>query len=123
MWPVFLEYSLSVLWSYLVVLLAMWSLAEGLRASGHWAQAFATLMPSGYGLLLGATCLAQFAVAKALDSRYDHGMGKNYYWMVWYPAVYWVINVGTTVVAFPRALWGRKAQRARWISPDRGVKA
>ena len=123
MWPVFLEYSLSVAWSYLMVLLTAWTIAVGLRTSGHIGPALATLVPSGYGLLLGLTCLAQFAVAKALDSRYDHGLGKNYYWMVWYPAIYWVINVCTTVVAFPRALWGRKDQRARWVSPDRGVKA
>jgi biofilm PGA synthesis N-glycosyltransferase PgaC len=47
-------------------------------------------------------------------------LGRNYYWMVWYPLAFWLINIAATVVAFPRALMVRGA-RARWVSPDRGA--
>ncbi len=123
MWPVYFEYLLSVVWSYLMLTLLAGSLLAPWLSSGDLSVNLLSLVPGGFGMLLGATCLLQFAVAMALDSRYDQGLGKAYYWMVWYPIIYWVINVCTTVVAFPRALWGRKGQRARWVSPDRGVKS
>ena len=58
-----------------------------------------------------------------IDSRYEEGLGKYYYWMIWYPMVYWFINTATIVVAVPKALIKAKGSRAVWISPDRGVKA
>ena len=70
----------------------------------------------------GATCLLQFGLSKWLDSHYDRGLGRNYYWMIWYPFVFWVINIASTVVAYPRVLFRREGKRARWVSPDRGVR-
>ena len=57
-------------------------------------------------MLLGATCLLQFAFSKWLDSRYEPGLGRNYYWMIWYPLVFWIINTGATVVAYPQVFTG-----------------
>jgi biofilm PGA synthesis N-glycosyltransferase PgaC len=28
----------------------------------------------------------------------------------------------TTLVSFPKVLFGRHQKRARWVSPDRGIK-
>jgi biofilm PGA synthesis N-glycosyltransferase PgaC len=36
--------------------------------------------------------------------------------------VFWIINIAATVVAYPRVLARRGGKRARWISPDRGVR-
>ncbi|HKB84277.1 MAG TPA: poly-beta-1,6 N-acetyl-D-glucosamine synthase, partial [Burkholderiales bacterium] len=44
-----------------------------------------------------------------------------YFWMIWYPVAFWVINVFTTVVATPRVLMRRTGKRATWRSPDRGI--
>ncbi|MBL1259326.1 MAG: hypothetical protein COB33_009925 [Thiotrichaceae bacterium] len=33
------------------------------------------------------TCLLQVTLSLAIDSRYEKGIGKVYYWMVWYPMV------------------------------------
>ena len=66
--------------------------------------------------------LLQFAVSKGLDSLYEKGLGRNYYWMIWYPLVFWIINIGTTIAAFPKVLLRREGKRARWISPDRGIR-
>jgi biofilm PGA synthesis N-glycosyltransferase PgaC len=64
----------------------------------------------------------QFAISKWLDSRYDKGLGRNYYWMIWYPLVFWLINISSTIVAFPKVLFRHDGKRARWVSPDRGIR-
>jgi biofilm PGA synthesis N-glycosyltransferase PgaC len=69
--------------------------------------------------LIGANLL-QFAVSRWLDGRYDHGLGKNYFWMIWYPFFYWFLNLITAVTALPKVLFSTQ-KRARWVSPDRGV--
>lgn len=121
LWPLMLELCLSLLWSYaMLVMFVLWLLSFilpfGLPFIGS------PLIPDEGGLLLGTTCLLQFALSKWLDSSYDKGLGRNYYWMIWYPLVFWLINICSTIVAFPKVLWLGKGQRARWVSPDRGIK-
>lgn len=122
MWPLLLEMCASVFWSYLMLLTTLiW--AAGLLLPKGWLPVLGSpLIPSGSGLILGATCLLQFGISKWLDSRYDRGLGRNYYWMIWYPIVFWVINIGTTISAYPKVLLRREGKRARWISPDRGIR-
>ena len=72
--------------------------------------------------MLGTTCLLQFAVSLVIDSRYETRLGRTYYWIVWYPMVYWIIQVMTSVTALPRAVFRRRERRAIWVSPDRGVR-
>ena len=79
-------------------------------------------LPYGSGILLGATCLLQFALSKWMDSRYEPNLGKNYYWMIWYPFVFWLITITATIVAFPKVLLRGDEKRARWVSPDRGMR-
>jgi biofilm PGA synthesis N-glycosyltransferase PgaC len=43
--------------------------------------------------------------------------------MVWYPLVYWMINVGTTIVGSIRALKKKRGQRAVWVTVDRGLRS
>ena len=79
-------------------------------------------LPYGTGMLLGATCLLQFALSKWMDSRYEPGLGKNYFWLIWYPFVFWLITLSASIVAFPKVLFRSDGKRARWISPDRGMR-
>jgi biofilm PGA synthesis N-glycosyltransferase PgaC len=58
-----------------------------------------------------------------LDSRYDKGLGRYYYWIIWYPMAYWIISTAATIVAYPTVMVRRTGKRARWVSPDRGVRA
>jgi biofilm PGA synthesis N-glycosyltransferase PgaC len=76
----------------------------------------------GSGVVLGATCLVQFAFSCWLDGRHDRGLWRNLFWMIWYPVVYWVINCAATVVAYPKVLARGRGRRARWVSPDRGFR-
>lgn len=122
LWPLMLELCLSLVWSYaMLLMLIIWLL--GLILPLKLVPFVGSpIIPQASGVLLGATCLLQFALSKWLDSHYDKGLGKNYYWMIWYPLVFWLINISSTIVAFPKVLMQRKGKRARWVSPDRGIR-
>jgi biofilm PGA synthesis N-glycosyltransferase PgaC len=119
MWPVYIEYAMSVFWAYTMLMVFMLWLAGLVFELPREAQV-SSLIPAWSGIVIGTTCLFQFTIAGMLDERYDPRLGRNIYWMIWYPLVYWLINVTTTVVAVPRVLMRRRGRRARWISPDRG---
>lgn len=122
MWPVCLEYSLSVLWSYtMLATFVLWGL--GFFIELPETLSVPSLLPGWTGVLLGLTCLLQFALSLAVDARYEKGIGRIYYWMIWYPIVFWVINVLTTVYTLPIAIFKPKGKRAVWESPDRGIQA
>jgi len=82
----------------------------------------ANIPPGWSGVLLGTMCLVQFAVSLTIDSRYEPRLGRTYYWMIWYPMVYWMIQVATSICALPRALAKPEGRRGIWTSPDRGVR-
>ncbi len=121
MWIVAVELMVSTIWAYTMALVFMLWLAGQFFALPAPFNA-ATILPGWSGLLLGTTCLAQFAVSLVIDSRYETRLGRTYYWIVWYPMVYWIIQVVTSVMALPRALFRGKGKRAIWVSPDRGVR-
>ncbi|MFV8824275.1 poly-beta-1,6-N-acetyl-D-glucosamine synthase [Thauera sp. WH-2] len=120
LWPIYIEYFTSVAWAYAMAAIVALFIA-GLLLELPEALQIRTLAPGWSGLVIGTTCLLQFAVSMFLDSRYERGYGRYYYWMIWYPLAYWGLNVCTSVVALPRVLLrGRK--RATWKSPDRGIR-
>ncbi|HET8723641.1 MAG TPA: poly-beta-1,6 N-acetyl-D-glucosamine synthase, partial [Anaeromyxobacteraceae bacterium] len=80
------------------------------------------LVPQSGGVLLGSVCLLQFVFSTAMDARYDRGLGRTLFWMIWYPVAYWVVGAATTVAAYPRVFTRGKGARARWVSPDRGIR-
>ncbi|MGB9149967.1 MAG: poly-beta-1,6-N-acetyl-D-glucosamine synthase [Burkholderiales bacterium] len=120
MWPVYIEYMTSMIWSYsMLATVILWIAGKFfIVPQPYWVQ---TLIPQWTGVIIGTTCLIQIAVSLLLDRRYDKGLLRNYYWTIWYPLAYWVLNMLTTVVALPRVLLRRSGMRARWESPDRGV--
>ncbi len=121
MWLLCGEYLLSVLWAFtLLSLCLLWLVQQFVpQVPG---PASLPLLPSTVGVLLGVTCLIQFALSLYIDSRYEKGLGRFYYWMIWYPLAYWLINVLTMAVGVPKALFRRRGQRGTWVSPDRGVR-
>ncbi|GAO01702.1 poly-beta-1,6-N-acetyl-D-glucosamine synthase [Anaeromyxobacter sp. PSR-1] len=122
LWPLLLEMVVSVAWSYAMVLVtAAWLIGLVLPA-GALPAVGSPLGLQQSGVILGAACLAQFAFSTWLDSRYDRGLFRNLFWMIWYPFVFWVINCAATVVAYPKVVARRRGSRARWVSPDRGFR-
>ena len=122
LWPLLLEMSLTLIWSYLMLFMViLWILSWLLPVVG-FPDVSSPFLPYGTGIFIGATCLFQFAISMWMDSRYEKGLAKNYFWMIWYPFLFWVITVSATIVAMPKVLLRNDRKRARWVSPDRGVR-
>ena len=121
MWPIMLEYLASVLWSYTMMIVAIISLMQSF-ISPQEQTLIADIIPGWAGSLLIITALLQFTLSIIIDSRYEKNLKSYYFWMIWYPMFYWVINMLTTVVGFPKAIFKKRGSRATWTSPDRGVK-
>ncbi|AOA57418.1 poly-beta-1,6-N-acetyl-D-glucosamine synthase [Acinetobacter larvae] len=122
LWPLLIELCLTLMWSYLMLFTTVLWLLHWFIPTLSLYNLSSPLIPTGMGILLGATCLIQFALSKWMDSRYEPNLAKNYYWMIWYPFVFWLITVSATIIAFPKALARSQQQRARWTSPDRGFR-
>lgn len=122
MWMIYVEFVLSIMWAYSMALVFMlWMYGKLFEVPE--TMAIPTLLPGWTGALIGTTCLLQIFIAICLDSTYDRKLGRVYYWMIWYPLLYWIINMLTTVWAVPAALLRNRHARAVWVSPDRGVKS
>jgi biofilm PGA synthesis N-glycosyltransferase PgaC len=121
MWPVFLDYFASLVWSYTILFVFLLWLLEQFILLPEMLRSH-IYMPDWLGLLFGMTFALQFVVSMVIDSRYEKDVGKTYYWLIWYPMVYWLISVSTAIVAFPKALFKRSGARAVWTSPDRGLR-
>lgn len=120
-WAVVLEYVLSVAWAYsMLMIVLLWLLGRFMpMPEGLYV---ATLLPRWHGVILGLVCLLQFASSIVIDRRYEPRIGRNYFWVIWYPLAYWLISLFTTLVALPKTLLKRERRRATWVSPDRGVR-
>lgn len=121
MWLVSFELMVSTFWAYVMgAILVLW-LAGKIFSLPETMQV-PTVIPGWAGVILGFTCLLQFAVSLTMDGRYEPRLGRFYYWMIWYPMIYWVIQAATSIVALPRALFKPAGERAVWVSPDRGLR-
>jgi len=120
MWFVYGEYVVGIVWAcsiFIVSVLAVLNLLFPMPGFLYIAPVF-----YGWnGVLLGLTCMLQIAVSMTIDSKYDVKLWGGYFWMIWYPLVYWIINMLTIVVAIPKTLMRKKTQHAIWVSPDRGL--
>lgn len=119
MWLVFLEFVISMIWAYSVIFVVL-SAFFGFVLSLPRAIDYHELLPDWQGVTLGLTCLLQFAISLFIDSRYEPEIKKSYFWMIWYPVLYWFVHALTSVVALPMTLFKKKGKRAVWVSPDRG---
>lgn len=122
MWGVCVEYIASICWAYGMASVALIWCLQHVVSIPEWLRV-PTLIPGWKGVILGTTCLLQFAVSMLIDSHYERDMGKYYYWMIWYPMAYWALSVLTAVVAVPKAILHRRRIRGTWESPDRGVRS
>ncbi len=121
MWVIWLESLVSVLWSYLMfTVLCIWLLNFIVELPEEIVVS--SIAPGWTGVLLGFTCLLQFGISLLIDNQYEPRIWHYYYWMIWYPILYWLLSAATVIVAVPTVLLKRKKTRARWISPDRGLQ-
>ncbi|CEE36218.1 putative glycosyl transferase associated with biofilm formation [Xanthomonas citri pv. citri] len=121
MWAVLLEYALSLAWAYtMLLIIVLWLLGKFIALPP--ALYVDTILPRWHGLVLAVVCLLQFATSLMIERRYEKGLARQFFWVIWYPAAFWMIGMLTAVIAFPRALLARRNKRARWKSPDRGIQ-
>ena len=123
MWLVFFELCASMAWVYMLAGVTVVTAVSWLFNDTHTLSIKPDFLDIGStaGIVV-LTCLIQFAVGFYLDGRYEKGLWKKFFWIIWYPFVYWIIVACTTFVGLPKALLKKRGQRAVWISPDRGVK-
>lgn len=125
MWSVFVEYWVGVAWCYAFLFTVVCWAGTQLFIE-RWPEPLMvpTLIPGWTGVVLAVTCLAQFLIGLYIDSYYDRrGLLRFIFWAIWYPAIYWVINALTTVVAVPKGIreYGR-TRYAVWKSPVRRMR-
>ena len=119
LWGLMTELVLSMIWAYsMLTVFIVWLIDYFLDIPFLMMQD-SPILPNQSSVILIGACLIQFYVSKWLDGHYDQGMGKNYFWMIWYPFAFWFLNLFTAIAAFPKTLF-MKQKRARWVSPDRG---
>lgn len=122
LWPLMLDYCLSVCWAFALALsILLWALdyfvvfPEDIRVT--------VLMPPSFtGMVLAMVCLVQCMVSILIDRRYEPDLHRSLYWVIWYPFAYWLINFITVLWGFPKVMLRIRRGRARWNSPDRGIK-
>lgn len=121
--PLLLEPILSLLWAHLLALLLLLTALTPLL-QGRSVISLAAVVPQGLSLALLLACGLQVGISLWLDRPYDVGLKRIAFWMIWYPAAYWLLTFCASLWACWRAPLQRLGpQRARWVSPDRGVRA
>ena len=81
-----------------------------------------SLIPEWYGLTLCVTYLVQAVVSTTIERRFEPGMMRSLFWIIWYPLAFWALSALTAAVALPRAAILKRAGRTTWVSPDRGLR-
>ena len=123
LWPMVLEFCGSTLWAFAFALsIVLWAVGKLVDLPLH-IQVPSLVPPDFTGMLLAIMCLLQFGTSLLIERRYERGLWRSLYWVIWYPAVYWMLSLATTLVSFPQVMLRANRQRARWTSPDRGIQS
>jgi biofilm PGA synthesis N-glycosyltransferase PgaC len=120
--PPYINYVLSVVWSYLIAFAAVVGLLWAVGLGPARPLPALRLVPEWWGLTLTLTYIAQALVSHILGSRYERGLLRSLFWMIWYPLAFWMIGATTTAAALPRVLLQPRKERVTWVSPDRGLR-
>jgi biofilm PGA synthesis N-glycosyltransferase PgaC len=105
----------------LLALEAILALLQSIRVLDP-GMAEAHLLPHGLGLALLLVCGLQFSVSLLLDRPYGTGLRRIGFWMIWYPTASWLLTFASTLMACWHSPSRNPGARARWVSPDRGLR-
>lgn len=120
LWPVYLEYVLSIVWSYAYVFFGLFLLVVSFFVPVDLPMV-KVYPPEWRGAMLAAVFLTQAFIGLTIDSRYEKKIVWYHFWVVWYPFLYWIFSALATVYATPKALFRKMGKPAVWTSPDRGI--
>ena len=116
MFPIYLEQVCSFFWSVCWLILTLILLILEFQGKTVFTE---YIWKSQF---LSFVCLFQFVVAIWLESHYDKQILKSSWSVIWYPLIYWYVNVFITLAALFKAILPKK-KLATWKSPDRGITA
>lgn len=123
LWPMVAEFCLSTIWAFaFVVSILLWALGYVVDLPPH-IRVDSLAPPDFTGLVLAFMCLMQFSISILIERRYEPGLWRALYWVIWYPVAYWMLSLATTLVSYPKVMIKVRRKRARWTSPDRGIKS
>lgn len=118
LWPVYIEYVVSIVWSYCYVVFGvLWIISFFIPHPFPVVKIF----PDWKGTILVAVCLLQSAVALAIDGKYEKNAIWYHFWVIWYPFIYWIIAALAAARATPKGLFRPMGKPIIWKSPDRGL--
>jgi biofilm PGA synthesis N-glycosyltransferase PgaC len=123
LWTLLAEYITSILWSLSLAALGCVWILQQLFPSLTPASQIAGWPGSYWHVAYVATYLLQGLTAAAIEHRYDHRISRVLFWIVWYPAVLWLITFATSLGGLFLAIRKKRNTRARWVSPDRGFRS
>ncbi len=118
-WPLYFEYTVSIFWAYMLFMTFAIYIV-GLFVTLPPSVVVKGIIPGWTGIILAISCLIQMAIGLVIDSRFEPKIYKMYFWLIWYPLIYWIINAVVTVIGFPKAMIKKRGTIAVWESPDRG---
>lgn len=140
LWPVYVDYCTGILWAYsFFFLVCFWLvfLVWDSLCSLYVVQTYCPVVvdiysrlaapnnpiyPRWAGAILCLACLMEFFVSFMIDYRYERkGFFRYYFWVIWYPFVYWIISALTAIKGSYNVFFSRKGVTVRWTSPDRGI--
>jgi biofilm PGA synthesis N-glycosyltransferase PgaC len=120
--PIWTNFMVSVLWSYAMLIgLTAWAVTSLFPELAAPPLGFSPA-PRWWGVVLALTYILQSTVSVFLDWRFERGLLRSLFWVIWYPLVFWLLQTFTSAVGAPRAMLRGKAERGTWVSPDRGVR-
>jgi len=123
LWVLLVEPSLTLVWAVLLAISLIELPLELLLVHPQGAASPLELLPHGLATALLPACLLQVLVSLWLDRPYDRGLGRNGFWMIWYPAAFWLVTFLASIMSLPSLHRRGRGVRARWESPDRGRRA
>lgn len=98
MWPIFIESSMSIVWSAcFVTLTLLWAVSY---ASGY-PPVGAHPIPNLWGMVIATLAMLQLLTGTLMDRKYDPDTLKYYPYAVYYPIIYWVILAVTHFISIP----------------------
>ncbi|MBN6066776.1 poly-beta-1,6 N-acetyl-D-glucosamine synthase [Aggregatibacter actinomycetemcomitans] len=118
LWPMYIEYFVTVFWAVLWVLFAIVTLIQkfifGIDIENIG------LFETNISIMFFAFFL-QCLLSLYIDSRYERDLLRYGLSCIWYPYIYWLLNTVTLLIGIPKAIFRNKSKFAVWTSPDRGV--
>jgi biofilm PGA synthesis N-glycosyltransferase PgaC len=136
LWPVYIEYVLGTLWAHAFAFIFLFLSANWIASYLAWSYSYPSFVETfratshhmipgwtGTRSVIAMLCFGQFLVSLVMDFRYEKqiSVAKIYFWIIWYPAIYWVINALACISAVYRLLTRRSKICVAWKSPDRGI--